>query len=332
MVSIGIELNSQEYKKTSLRVRFLHNTRTLKTNNSIFSTDYNFTKSLIDLKNIQEREEYFSNEEQKLKNFVREKLKQKSQNKFHIVDSLISISDDDEINNLTMEEQKKLLIKKTEDYILYLKNQGIKVFQYSLHLDEGHLQNEEIRLNRHIHIIHSNINKDGRSFTKSLFQGKSRLSKLQDLISQTFEMRRRKIRSENKHQPYRSYKKNKQQENENTIKNEIKLNTLKEENKMLKNKIEILEKENQMLKNLKNEVDTELENFKNLLTEKDFHIQKLETTLKKMYSQIKKEEIKNQYKTNKEQITQSTLSNDRKKEIHKINKKTFEEYSSPSMM
>lgn len=332
MVSIGIELNSQEYKKTSLRVRFLHNTRTLKTNNSIFSTDYNFTKSLIDLKNIQEREEYFSNEEQKLKNFVREKLKQKSQNKFHIVDSLISISDDDEINNLTMEEQKKLLIKKTEDYILYLKNQGIKVFQYSLHLDEGHLQNEEIRLNRHIHIIHSNINKDGRSFTKSLFQGKSRLSKLQDLISQTFEMRRGKIGSENKHQPYRSYKKNKQQENENTIKNEIKLNTLKEENQMLKNKIEILEKENQMLKNLKNEVDTELENFKNLLTEKDFHIQKLETTLKKMYSQIKKEEIKNQYKTNKEQITQSTLSNDRKKEIHKINKKTFEEYSSPSMM
>lgn len=101
---------------------------------------------------------------------------------------------------------------------------------------------------------------------------------------------------------------------------------------MLKNKIEILEKENQMLKNLKNEVDIELENFKNLLTEKDFHIQKLETTLKKMYSQIKKEEIKNQYKTNKEQITQSTLSNDRKKEIHKINKKTFEEYSSPSMM
>ena len=36
MVSIGIELNEQEYKKTSLGVRFLHNTRTLKTNNSIF--------------------------------------------------------------------------------------------------------------------------------------------------------------------------------------------------------------------------------------------------------------------------------------------------------
>ena len=40
MVSIGIELNQQEYKKTSLGVRFLHNTRTLKTNNSIFSTEY----------------------------------------------------------------------------------------------------------------------------------------------------------------------------------------------------------------------------------------------------------------------------------------------------
>ena len=145
-------------------------------------------------------------------------------------------------------------------------------------------------------------------------------------------MKRGEVGSKNKHQNYKGYKKNKQQENENTIKNEIKLNTLKEENQMLKNKIEILEKENQMLKNLKNEVDIELENFKNLLTEKDFHIQKLETTLKKMYSQIKKEEIKNQYKTNKEQITQSTLSNDRKKEIHKINKKTFEEYSSPSMM
>ena len=58
MVSIGIELNEQEYKKTPLEVLFLHNTRTLKTNNSIFSTDYNFTKSLIDLKKIDEVKEY----------------------------------------------------------------------------------------------------------------------------------------------------------------------------------------------------------------------------------------------------------------------------------
>ena len=125
MVSIGIELNEQEYKKTSLGVRFLHNTRTLKTNNSIFSTEYNFTKSLIDLKNLDEVNEYFSNEEEELKKFVKEKTKQKSKNKFHIIESIISISDDEEINTLTLEEQKKLLIKKTEDYISHLKNKGI---------------------------------------------------------------------------------------------------------------------------------------------------------------------------------------------------------------
>ena len=50
-----------------------------------------------------------------------------------------------------------------------------------------------------------------------------------------------------------------------------------------------------------------------------------------MYSKLHKEEIKNKYKTTKEQITQSTLTNDKKKEIHKINKKTYEEYNSPSL-
>lgn len=325
MVSIGIELNEQEYKKTSLGVRFLHNTRTLKTNNSIFSTEYNFTKSLIDLKNLDEVNEYFSNEEEELKKFVKEKTKQKSKNKFHIIDSLISISDDEEINTLTLEEQKKLLIKKTEDYISHLKNQGIKIYQYSLHFDEGHLnENEEMKINRHIHIIHSNIMGNGKSFTKSLYEKNKGISKIQDLISKTFQMKRGEIESKNKHQGYKNYKRNKQQEKENNIKDELKLNTLKKENQELKNKIEILEKENQELK--KENID-----FKNLLNQKDLKISTLEKTLKNMYSKLHKEEIKNKYKTTKEQITQSTLTNETKKEIHKINKKTYEEYNSPSL-
>lgn len=309
MVSIGIELIEQEYKKTSLGVRFLHNTRTLKTNNSIFSTEYNFTKSLIDLKNLDEVNEYFSNEEEELKKFVKEKTKQKSKNKFHIVDSLISISDDDEINTLTLEEQKKLLIKKTEDYVSYLKTKGIKVYQYSLHLDEGHIENEEIKINRHIHIIHSNILENGKSFTKSLYEKNKGISKIQDLISKIFEMKRGIVGSENKHQGYKNYKRNKQQEKENNIKNELKLNTLKKENQKLKDE----------------NID-----FKNLLNQKDLKISTLEKTLKNMYSKLHKEEIKNKYKTTKEQITQSTLTNETKKEIHKINKKTYEEYNSPS--
>jgi hypothetical protein len=325
MVSIGIELNSQEYKKTSLGVRFLHNTRTLKTNNSIFSKEYNFTKSLIDLKNLDEVNEYFLNEEEELKKFVKEKLKQKSQNKFHIIDSLISISDDDEINTLTLEEQKKLLIKKTEDYISHLKNEGIKIYQYSLHFDEGHLnENEEIKINRHIHIIHSNIMGNGKSFTKSLYEKNKGISKIQDLISKTFQMKRGEVESKNKHQGYKNYKRNKQQEKENNIKDELKLNTLKKENQELKKKIEILEKENQKLKD-------ENIDFKNLLNEKDLKISTLEKTLKNMYSKLNKEEIKNKYKTTKEQITQSNLPNNTKKEIHKINKKTYEEYNSPSL-
>lgn len=325
MVSIGIELNEQEYKKTPLEVLFLHNTRTLKTNNSIFSTEYNFTKSLIDLKKIDEVKEYFSNEEEELKKFVKEKTKQKSKNKFHIIDSLISISDDEEINTLTLEEQQKILIKKTEDYVLYLKNQGIKVYQYSLHLDEGHIdENEEIKINRHIHIIHSNILESGKSFTKSLYQKNRGISKIQDLISEVFQMKRGIVGSENKHQGYKNYKRNKQQEKENNIKNELKLNSLKKENQELKKRIEKLEKENQELKN--QNID-----FENLLNQKDLKISTLEKTLKNMYSKLHKEEIKNKYKTTKEQITQSTLTNDKKKEIHKINKKTYEEYKSPSL-
>lgn len=325
MVSIGIELNEQEYKKTPLEVLFLHNTRTLKTNNSIFSTEYNFTKSLIDLKKIDEVKEYFSQEEEELKKFVKEKTKQKSKNKFHIIDSLISISDDEEINTLTLEEQQKILIKKTEDYVLYLKNQGIKVYQYSLHLDEGHIdENEEIKINRHIHIIHSNILENGRSFTKSLYEKNKGISKIQDLISKIFEMKRGIVGSKNKHQGYKNYKRNKQQEKENNIKYELKLNTLEKENQELKEKIEILEKENQELKD-------ENIDFKNLLNQKDLKISTLEKTLKNMYSKLHKEEIKNKYKTTKEQITQSTLTNETKKEIHKINKKTYEEYNSPSL-
>ena len=325
MVSIGIELNEQEYKKTPLEVLFLHNTRTLKTNNSIFSTDYNFTKSLIDLKKIDEVKEYFSQEEEELKKFVKEKTKQKSKNKFHIVDSLISISDDEEINTLPLEEQQKILIKKTENYVSYLKNKGIKVYQYSLHFDEGHIdENEEMKINRHIHIIHSNILESGKSFTKSLYEKNKGISKIQDLISKIFEMKRGIVGSKNKHQGYKNYKRNKQQEKENNIKDELKLNTLKKENQELKKKIEILEKENQKLKD-------ENIDFKNLLNEKDLKISTLEKTLKNMYSKLHKEEIKNKYKTTKEQITQSNLPNNTKKEIHKINKKTYEEYNSPSL-
>ena len=216
------------------------------------------------------------------------------------------------------------MIKKTEDYISHLKNQGIKIYQYSLHFDEGHLnKNEEMKINRHIHIIHSNIMGNGKSFTKSLYEKNKGISKIQDLISKTFQMKRGEVESKNKHQGYKNYKRNKQQEKENNIKDELKLNTLKKENQELKNKIEILEKENQELK--KENID-----FKNLLNQKDLKISTLEKTLKNMYSKLHKEEIKNKYKTTKEQITQSTLTNETKKEIHKINKKTYEEYNSPS--
>ena len=92
----------------------------------------------------------------------------------------------------------------------------------------------------------------------------------------------------------------------------------------MKKRIEKLEKENQELKN--QNID-----FENLLNQKDLKIETLEKTLKNMYSKLHKEEIKNKYKTTKEQITQSTLTNDKKKEIHKINKKTYEEYNSPSL-
>ena len=163
-----------------------------------------------------------------------------------IIKENIDMSDDEEINNVSLEEQQKILIKKTEDYVSYLKNKGIKVYQYSLHFDEGHIdENEEMKINRHIHIIHSNILENGRSFTKSLYEKNRGISKIQDLISEVFQMKRGELGSKNKHKNYKDYKRNKQQEREEDIKNQLKLNSLEKENQELKKRIEKLEKENQ---------------------------------------------------------------------------------------
>ena len=46
-------------------------------------------------------------------------------------------------------------------------------------------------------------------------------------------MKRGEVESKNKHQGYKNYKRNKQQEKENNIKDELKLNTLKKENLLI---------------------------------------------------------------------------------------------------
>jgi hypothetical protein len=359
MISIGIELSVEEYLKTPLYIRILHNIRNLATKNSIFSTENNFNILNEEFKNegilsIEDMKEYFIQEEEYLKKVVKQKLKQKSQNKLHIVESLISISDDDESENLTKEDIKE----KIKVYTDYLKKKGIKIYNVSYHEDEGiyidietqevidHLEEGfkydkntmEIKKNKHIHIIHSNVSLDnGRSYTNEIYRdteqynkdnniekfiktenGKMKenpkflkgLSLLQDKISECFKMRRGIINSKNKHKDIKTYKTDK--------KNESKLI------KQIKQYYEkIIVEKNEIIEDLRIDKN-QLEN----IIENNFEeIYKLQVSNSKKSTKI--EELKNEnetlliqlnkYEIIKTSITSKDLDNETKKRLHKIN-------------
>jgi len=200
MVSIGLHLKEQEYKKTPLYIRVLHNKRKMKTNNSIFSMKDNYSKSYFDFKeNIEDLKNQLEEEIEFLKSVVKQKTKRKSQIKNHIVESVIVISDDNESKNLTKEDY----IEKVENYIKRLqKDFNLKIYSYDIHFDEGHIDEDgNKKINRHIHLIHSNVNmKTGKSFTKEIYKKSKRgISYIQDLISESFQMKRGELNSNKKH-------------------------------------------------------------------------------------------------------------------------------------
>lgn len=299
MVSIGIELKKEKYKETPLYIRYLHNNRFLETKNTIFKNK-NIVKELVKFKNITDTKEYFYNEENFLKNLIKEKTKQKSKIENLIVESQIVLSDDEELKGLS----DKDIVLKIENYIKMLEEKyKIKVYQYRYHKDEGHFEDETEKINNHIHIIHSNVMLDnGKSFTKQIYKESKRgLSKLQDLISQTFEMKRGIENSENSHIEIRTYKKIKEKEAKENLK------TIQE----LNNKIKELELENEEIQNTKILIEK---------TTKKIYIKYNE--LKTKYDKEKlMETIKTSYKENKNNITSNeNLNNNEKKQLHKINK------------
>jgi hypothetical protein len=170
MVCVNFGLN-EDYEKLTFTTRLLHNTRKHKTTkNSIFSKSENLNYVNDEIKKIKNREtldKYFAEEEENYKLLIKEKTKQKSKMKNHLLETIISFSSSDydkysakKLNEIVMNYTKQLE-----------KEFKIKVYAVSGHYDEGHLneKNEEIR-NVHFHIIHSNVNHEtGKSFTRQIF-------------------------------------------------------------------------------------------------------------------------------------------------------------------
>ena len=303
MVSTTLDLGKKnEYKETPLHIRYKHNRRLFdKTKNSIFDTKYNFVKNYLDLST----EENVLEEELVLQKYIKKMTKRKSQLDQHILESTINISTDEEITNLTEEELQKFLIEKTEKHLEFLKEKyGIKIYQYRLHMDEGHYdENNEIKKNIHIHFIHSNITKEGKSFTREIFQeSKKGIDLLQDYVSQNFGLKRGKVGSEQKHLNKEDYKQmiiqrkiNRKKETEEITKkvNEDKKKLL-EDFETKKKEIEKLELE-QFLKLKDKKFEEEITKTKIKFQEKEIELQtkykEKETKLKEDFNKEKTKKI-----------------------------------------
>lgn len=322
MVSTNYELNKKEYEKNGFRNRILHNRRERNTINSIFKKENNVVfedSQLKKLKGGNDIENYFKNEEILLKEKVKEKTKRKSQIDNLILETVISISNDEEIEKMTEEELKKFLKIQMEKYVKHFLNvHKVKVYHISLHLDEGHIKDGKEIKNIHIHFIHSNVNENGKSFLREIYNKSNKgIDKLQDEIRDIFNLKRGLKGKKRKHLNHKEYKKMKQEEEKlNQVLKENQELKLKNEN--LLNENEKLKKENQELKVENKAVETLKNENKTLNDKNDDLLLKLRKT---------KKELENRqflYELRKKNITRNTnLTNEQKKTQHKENKEQF---------
>lgn len=353
MVSTTLELKTEEYKKVSIFHRFLHNRRLHhKCKNSIFDTKYNYVKNFQNFEN----EDEITNEEEVLKKYVKKKTKRSSQIENHILESTINISNDQEIEKFNDEEKQRFLIEKTEKYIETLKSKyGIKFYQYRIHLDEGHYETDinnkeildekgnkiEIR-NIHIHLIHSNVTSEGKSFIREVgneswkTSGRRGIHIIQDLVSENFELKRGEVNSENKHL-------NKQQ-----YVSMIKQSKEKRKVEIEKIELEFKEKENELNKNFelkKEEIEkmtftqflkVKDEKYKEEITKTKIKFQEEETKLKnnfeiekdkkiEEFKELTKENWVNIVSTQNEELTKKNRRLEIENDIYKIDNKDLKE-------
>lgn len=316
MINITIGLK-ENYKKTTLTHRILHNTRLHKnkSKNEIFENEnvsIYLDPDIRKTKNIKQLDNFFKDEKENLENIVKEKTGRKNQIENLILESVISISFDD-----YEKFGKDKIVKVLNEYIKEIleKQYSLKIYSVDLHLDEGHIDEtgKEIK-NVHCQVIHSSINlQNGKSFTRELYNEKKLdengneiknkkgeivkrqdLSKSQDdiynFMSERLENLQKHKKSKEKHIDYKLYKEIKKQEQD-------KLKEIKEENKNLKDTIiknnnsykELLNKQNKIIENqniyitkLQKEIFDLKEKLKHTTTQSQHHqIQRKITNLER---------------------------------------------------
>ena len=220
---------------------FLHNSREKPTSNSIFSTEKNYTNvdSRTSIKN------FWKIFNERSKKYTENTNKKLPKNTIKHISAIFNIDEH------TTKEQVENVIKYLEESL------DTKVIQYSIHYDEGHIdENGNKKINYHVHIEMVGLDSNGRSVRKKITR--QFLRNLQTEVAKILNMERGQDVRKTKRRRLDTYeyKRHKQLiDQELKQKNEI-INQLKKENEELKEKLKELEPTKEQLKERKEKLKT----------------------------------------------------------------------------
>ncbi|WP_456488251.1 hypothetical protein [Caminibacter pacificus] len=240
---------------------FYHNSREKKTENSIFSTKDNYCS----LKAKEAMELYFNELKKRTELYQKRTGKKLHKKTITLFSAIINL------NEKHTKEDLEKIVRFIE------KRYNTKVIQYSIHKDEGHIdENGNPVINYHAHILFMGIDNEGVSVRRKM--DRKDLITLQDEIAKLLNMPRGvNYTQEKKKRPKR-------------------LNTYEYKRAMkLKNdEVAKLKKELEKEKNLRKQTEEENRKLKKDLFLKDAEIRKLELTKKGLEKRIQK--LRNQMK------------------------------------
>jgi len=153
---------------------FIHNSREKPTSNSIFSVENNYTNR--DYKNSMKTFWKYFNE--RVKKYTAQTGKKLPKNTIKHISGIFNITD------TTTKEQVENVIKYLEESL------DTKVIQYSIHKDEGYIDEEtgEKKINYHVHFEMIGLDSNGRSVRKKI--DRKYLINLQTKVSEILGMER----------------------------------------------------------------------------------------------------------------------------------------------
>lgn len=260
---------------------FYHNSREKPTVNSIFKDNNNFTN-----RDAKKAIKYFWAEFNKRAKKYKERTRKKlPKNTIKHISAIVNLN----------EKHTKEDVEKVIEYLE--KTLDTKVIQYSVHRDEGHIDQEgKEHINYHAHIEFIGLDSTGRSVRKKITR--SFLRELQTNVAKILNMERgedvRKTRR--KRLDTYEYKRHIKLQEEETKQLKEKIKELENENKILKNENKILKDENINLKEELKKFKDKLKILRNILilinkkvklyTKEDYQ------KIKEIKQEIKKENIK----------------------------------------